>query len=721
MAQLAQAQRAAERQRAAQVRANAQAQRAAERARAAYSRAAAADEREQKRLYIESRLAAVNAMNEDLTQTLSTLDGVLHAALSVDCFLDLNSLKQPTQVQPFDQAPFGQAQQPPDRDSFMPARPSGVGRLFGGAKYDKQVQQGQETFDSAVQEHQRIEGQRQHRIAAARATYDAWAAAQLADIRWKNGEVDELQNKLAAGAPDALATYLNLVLEAAAYPEGFAHEWRIAFVPDSAQLVIEFELPTPEVVPTVKAYKYVKITDSVTSTARPLSHVRAQYAALVAQTALRVVHEMLQADRGTNIGSVVFNGMVRTIDPATGKAIHPCLLTLRTTRTRFEELDLARVDPAACLRHLGAQVSRSPAELAAVRPVLEFDMVDPRFVDSDDVMAGLDTRPNLLEMSPTEFEQLIHNLFTKMGLETRLTRASRDGGVDCVAFDPRPIMGGKVVIQAKRYRHTVGVSAVRDLYGTLHNEGASKGILVTTSGYGQASQDFAANKPIELLDGSNLLYLLEKHAGIQARIEVPPDWQDPHPDTAETPLSSTPTQADPVGPIEPSPPFSPAIQLKAGQNISVETQALTIDLDNSSSTTEWDLSLLALNSDGKVNNDEDFVFYNQPDWLSGTITLHVDTPHPRCTINLQRVPPNTARIVIVASTDSAESAGVPRLHFEAAPDKKMMFLPALAGVMPALLCGEIYRRQSTWRFRAIGQGYHDGLAGLARDFGVSVE
>src|SRR6266852_4018957 len=86
-----------------------------------------------------------------------------------------------------------------------------------------------------------------------------------------------------------------------------------------------------------------------------------------------------------------------------------------------------------------------------------------------------------------ECESLITNLFQRMGLETRLTQASRDGGVDCVAYDPRPIFGGKVVIQAKRYKNTVGVSAVRDLFGTMQNEGASKGILVTTSGYGKAS------------------------------------------------------------------------------------------------------------------------------------------------------------------------------------------------------------------------------------------
>ena len=99
--------------------------------------------------------------------------------------------------------------------------------------------------------------------------------------------------------------------------------------------------------------------------------------------------------------------------------------------------------------------------------------------------------------------------------------------MDCVAFDPRPVLGGKVIVQAKRYKNTVGVSAVRDLFGTVHNEGASKGILVTTSGFGKAAYEFANQKPIELLTGSNLLYLLKEHAGIDAKIEMPPDWVDP--------------------------------------------------------------------------------------------------------------------------------------------------------------------------------------------------
>jgi restriction endonuclease len=90
---------------------------------------------------------------------------------------------------------------------------------------------------------------------------------------------------------------------------------------------------------------------------------------------------------------------------------------------------------------------------------------------------------------------------------------------DFKPFDPDPIRGGKIVIQAKRYTNTVGVSAVRDLYGTVLNEGATKGILVTTADYGPDAYEFAKGKPLTLLSGSNLLQLLEKH-GHKAKIDL---------------------------------------------------------------------------------------------------------------------------------------------------------------------------------------------------------
>jgi restriction system protein len=71
---------------------------------------------------------------------------------------------------------------------------------------------------------------------------------------------------------------------------------------------------------------------------------------------------------------------------------------------------------------------------------------------------------------------------------------------------------------------------VRDLYGTVLNEGASKGLLVTTSGYGKASFEFAKNKPFELLEGGHLLHLLKEHLGMDAVIIPPETWTDPTPE-----------------------------------------------------------------------------------------------------------------------------------------------------------------------------------------------
>ena len=118
-----------------------------------------------------------------------------------------------------------------------------------------------------------------------------------------------------------------------------------------------------------------------------------------------------------------------------------------------------------------------------------------------------------------KYRELFEKEFVSSGGEVKVTQASSDGGVDAIAFDPDPIRGGKIVIQAKRYTNVVGVAAVRDLYGTVMNEGATKGILVTTSDYGKDSYEFAKDKPITLLNGSNLLSLLEKH-GHKARINI---------------------------------------------------------------------------------------------------------------------------------------------------------------------------------------------------------
>jgi restriction system protein len=75
-------------------------------------------------------------------------------------------------------------------------------------------------------------------------------------------------------------------------------------------------------------------------------------------------------------------------------------------------------------------------------------------------------------------------------------------------------------------KNTVGVGSVRDLYGAMTNEKASKGILVTTSGFGRAAYEFANDKPMQLINGENLLALLVEYANVVAKIEFPDGWTD---------------------------------------------------------------------------------------------------------------------------------------------------------------------------------------------------
>jgi restriction system protein len=311
-----------------------------------------------------------------------------------------------------------------------------------------------------------------------------------------------------------------MVLTRSVYPDDFPQEFRLAYVAESRELVVDYQLPTLVVVPAVSEVRYVKTKDHFEEKPRKPTEVKELYQDVVAAVTLRTLHEVFAADQGGHVDVVTFSGFVRDVSPATGRDIRPYLVSVRTTREKFAELDLGRVNMRVCLRNLGAQVSPRADELVPVKPVVEFDMVDKRFVDQIDVVSELDARPNIMDLSPFEFENLVGNVFEKLGLDTRQTRASRDGGVDVVAYDTRPVLGGKVVIQAKRYRNTVGVAAVRDLFGTMMNEGAKKGILVATSGYGADAFEFAKDKPIELIDGGQLLYLCDQ-VGVHARIIMP--------------------------------------------------------------------------------------------------------------------------------------------------------------------------------------------------------
>ena len=219
------------------------------------------------------------------------------------------------------------------------------------------------------------------------------------------------------------------------------------------------------------------------------------------------------------VTEVAVSAMVSTRNKATGRPERPCLVSLITTREQFSDLVLSELDPGECLRHLNALVSKHPWDLEAVRPVFDPDLSRYKFVDARDATAGLDSRPVLLDLHPTEFEHLVRQLFEAMGLKSWVTQASRDDGVDGVAVNEDPIMGGVCVIQAKRYRSVVSTEAVRALAGVMGQLKASRGVLVTTSWFGKQSHDFVAEHGrIQLIEGNHLKHMLQEHLGLEVII-----------------------------------------------------------------------------------------------------------------------------------------------------------------------------------------------------------
>lgn len=116
----------------------------------------------------------------------------------------------------------------------------------------------------------------------------------------------------------------------------------------------------------------------------------------------------------------------------------------------------------------------------------------------------------LMELSPFEFERAVTQLITSLGFRAQQTQASRDGGIDIWGEDARPFGSGCIIVQCKRYANDnlVGEPIVRELFGLVHAHGVNTGVLLTTSGFTADARRFAAGKPIELIDGTQLLDLL---------------------------------------------------------------------------------------------------------------------------------------------------------------------------------------------------------------------
>lgn len=156
--------------------------------------------------------------------------------------------------------------------------------------------------------------------------------------------------------------------------------------------------------------------------------------------------------------------------------------------------------------------------------------------------------------------------------------------------------------------------------------------------------------------------------------------------------------------------------LGKGQNLALPPGRVDVHVQAGASV---DVSALLLGGSGKVRGDDDFVFYNQPS--AGGVRYRADGVD----VDPDQVPPEIERVVVAVSLDGSGPAtfgqlGPLTLTVSAGGSAVATFVPDGLTTETALLCVEVYRRQGAWKVRAVGQGYSDGLAGIATNFGISV-
>lgn len=373
---------------------------------------------------------------------------------------------------------------------------------------------------AAIQEQNRINTEQYQK------EYELWekaAGEYYSKQKEMNNSLELLSVSLEKGEKEAVEIYTKIYINNT-FHNIFESSIDVEYIEESKMLIIDYLFPTVENLPKLKALNYIKSRQDFKEVYYSEAEMKRKYDNVIYQITLAILFLIYEDSKLEKIVDLVtFNGKVKTINKSTGKPIEPYILSVTAKREDIDSLNIPAVDPKEWFKSAKGVSAAHLANITPVRPIVQIAKEDKRFIEGYAVADQIDDSMNLAAMDWQDFENLIRELFEQEfasnGGDVRITQASRDGGVDAVIFDPDPIRGGKIVVQAKRYTNVVGVSAVRDLYGTVMNEGAMKGILVTTSNYGNDAYEFVKDKPLTLLNGANLLYLLEKH-GHKARIDI---------------------------------------------------------------------------------------------------------------------------------------------------------------------------------------------------------
>jgi restriction system protein len=378
-------------------RAQAAAIREQERADRAAERARAAGQRELAKQYAEGRVREANRLNQGLQERVAQLGRILVDGLQTQTDVDFESLKKIAAPAGFDPGDLGHPEAPPTlsipnltRAAFSPPAMSlSLWLLPGGRRryhervrvlreqhrtmsrsamsvYERTVAELTEAHGRALEANAARDHERRQRLQRAENEHRRAVLGLEREVERHNRDVDRLRARVERGDPGAILSYIAAVLSKGLYGVDMPLRGSIGLVDSGSGAIVEREMPSFDIVPSVGRYRYVKARDEIVETAMPAVKRKGVYVGIVCQLALLTAWEVFRADPSKLLETLVFTGYRPTGLRNGSPKGRSTLITVTLARRDLADIGETEIDPVASVKVLQGRLSRDPEHLASI-------------------------------------------------------------------------------------------------------------------------------------------------------------------------------------------------------------------------------------------------------------------------------------------------------------------------------------------------------------------
>jgi restriction system protein len=368
-------------------------------------------QKQTKQEYLEQRLADVDEINGEIAEWIHQLETLLESTLGLEDIISFEDLRiretfpameVPQELLAASTLPkFHKPKSPPQwLIKLLP---------FLEQQYIKTLKQAESNYQLTKKKFEEADNNRQVSLEHCKANYEWKKHSFILDIKKRNAEVDELEAAYQDGEESAVEIYNEMVLERSEYPSleefkyisytnqdksAFTQQFKVVYVPESKQLVIDYELPAAKIIPTIAEVNYDHSKDEIHGVARKPIEIEELYQDIVAAITLRTITEVFTADLAQHLDKVIFNGFVHTVDSTTGKDVQTYLISVRATKDSFSGIDVNNIDKLACLGNLEAEISSNLTAMRPVQPIVDFNMVNAKSTSPENIHTAQQSSPS---------------------------------------------------------------------------------------------------------------------------------------------------------------------------------------------------------------------------------------------------------------------------------------------------------------------------------------